>query len=291
MLVALALTIWTIYCIYDVLGPTLIYAKRPLIAGTVAGLIVGDLTLGMAIGGTLELAFLGIYTYGGATTPDFTTGAIIGTALAVVSPGDFTHQLAIGIGLGTPAALLLTALDPVGRFLPVFWIHRADRAIEQGRMREMTLLHWTAFIPWAAVRAIPTFLAAYFLDSELVTSIEQGIPSWFTDGMGMVGAILPAVGFAMLLRLLPVAKYWYMLLIGYVLYGYMHVDLIGIALFGVAIAFIFVTLKPSQPETANAGPPGGAPPPSPAETTTAISTAPSGSTSSETSGKREDTDE
>jgi mannose/fructose/N-acetylgalactosamine-specific phosphotransferase system component IIC len=283
VLIALALTLWTIYCVYDRLGPTLIYASRPLIAGSVAGLIVGNFTLGMAIGGTLELAFLGVYTYGGATIPDFTTGAIIGTALAAVSPGDFTHQLAIGIGLGTPAALLLTALDPVGRFLPVFWIHRADRAAMQGRTREMTLLHWTAFIPWAAVRAIPTFLAAYFLDSALVTSIENNIPEWFTNGMVLVGAILPAVGFAMLLKLLPVAKYWYMLLIGYVLYGYMHVSLIGIALFGVAIAFIFVTLKSSRgPDTANAGPGGGPPPSGP----------PPASTSSTPSGNhREDSDE
>ncbi|MGH3436476.1 MAG: PTS mannose/fructose/sorbose/N-acetylgalactosamine transporter subunit IIC [Sciscionella sp.] len=261
MLIALALTLWTIYCIYDTLGPTLIYASRPLIAGTVAGLIIGNMPLGMAIGGTLELAFLGVYTYGGATTPDFTTGAIIGTALAAVSPGDFTHQLAIGIGLGTPAAILLTALDPIGRFLPTFWIHRADRAAMQGRTREMTWLHFTAFIPWAAVRAIPTFLAAYFLNSAVVTTIENGIPAWFTNGMGLVGAILPCVGFAMLLKLLPVRRYWYMLLIGYVLFAYMKVSLIGIALFGIAIAIMFVTLKRPEPQAAQATPPPPGPPP------------------------------
>lgn len=246
MLVALALTLWAIVCIYDNLGPLLVYAARPLIAGTVAGLIVGDLTLGMAIGGTIELAALGVYTYGGATIPDFTTGAIVGTALAHVSPGDFTHQLAIGIGLGIPAALLLSALDPIGRFLPVFWIHRADQAAAQARTREMTVLHWTAFIPWAAVRAIPTFIAVYFLNSTTVTNMEHGIPSWFIKGLGLVGAILPAVGFALLLKMLPVARYWYMLLIGYVLFAYMKVSLVGIALFGLAIAFIFVTLKPPE---------------------------------------------
>jgi mannose/fructose/N-acetylgalactosamine-specific phosphotransferase system component IIC len=53
----------------------------------------------------------------------------------------------------------------------------------------------------------------------------------------------------MLLKLLPVARYWYMLLIGYVLFAYMNVGLLGIALFGVAIAIIFVTLKPSEPAT------------------------------------------
>jgi mannose/fructose/N-acetylgalactosamine-specific phosphotransferase system component IIC len=242
MLTAVLLTLWAIFCIFDVLGPTLVYASRPLIAGTVAGLIIGDVTLGMAVGATMELAALGVYTYGGATIPDFTTGAIVGTALAHAAPGSFAQQLAFGLALGFPAAVVLISLDPIGRFLPTFWIHRADVAAIQGRTRELTVLHWTAFIPWAAVRAIPTFLAVYF--SGAVGTLERDIPAWFTNGMTLVGAILPAVGFAMLLKMLPVARYWYMLLIGYVLFAYMHVTVLGIALFAIPIAIIFVTLKP-----------------------------------------------
>jgi mannose/fructose/N-acetylgalactosamine-specific phosphotransferase system component IIC len=67
---AILLTLWSIYGIYDTLGPTLVYASRPLIAGTVAGIIVGDVKLGMAVGATLELTALGVYTYGGATIPE-----------------------------------------------------------------------------------------------------------------------------------------------------------------------------------------------------------------------------
>jgi len=59
---ALILALWATFCIYDTLGPTFIYAGRPLIAGTVAGAIVGDPTLGLAIGGTLELTALGVHS-------------------------------------------------------------------------------------------------------------------------------------------------------------------------------------------------------------------------------------
>ena len=86
-----------------------------------------------------------------------------------------------------------------------------------------------------------------------MTDIEKSIPTWFINGLGLVGAILPAVGFALLLKLLPVARYWYMLLIGYVLYGYLKVPMLGIALFGVAVAFIFVTLKPTNTPTNQSG--------------------------------------
>ena len=118
-------------------------------------------------------------------------------------------------------------------------------------------MHWTAFIPWAAVRAIPTFLAALAGNTGTVQNLQNAIPKGFIDGMTLVGAILPAVGFAMLLRIMPVGRYWYMLLIGFVLFAYLKVPLLGIALFGLAIAFLFETLRP---RTAVGAPP----PPTPA---------------------------
>ena len=107
MVTAILLTIWAIICIFDILGPTVIMGFRPLIAGTGAGLIVGDLNLGMAVGATLELTALGVYTYGGATIPDYQTGAIIGTALAAAGAGDFAAKTATGLAIGLPAAVLL----------------------------------------------------------------------------------------------------------------------------------------------------------------------------------------
>jgi mannose/fructose/N-acetylgalactosamine-specific phosphotransferase system component IIC len=242
VLQALVLALWATFCIYDTLGPTLIYAGRPLIAGTVAGMIVGDPTLGLAIGGTLELTALGVYTFGGATIPDYPTGAIVGTALAASASGTFSAQLAIGLTIGIPAAVLLAALDPIGRFLPVFWIHAADRAAADADSRRLTLLEWTAFIPWGLVRFIPTFVAVQ-AGRSAVDNLQNAIPGGFTQGMALVGGMLPAVGFAMLLQIMPVRRYWYMLPIGFVLFAYLQVPLMGIAIFGVAIAAIFMALR------------------------------------------------
>jgi mannose/fructose/N-acetylgalactosamine-specific phosphotransferase system component IIC len=272
MLIALLLTVWAIFCIFDNLGPYLIYASRPLIAGTVAGLLVGNVTLGMAIGAALEFAALGSYTYGGASTPDWPTGAIIAVALAHVSTGSTAQVTALGVTFGVAAALVLTPLDPIGRSLTTLFIHRADTALIEGRTRELTVLHWTAFIPWAAVRAIPTFILTYFLNANLVVSIENSIPKWLVLGLQLSGGLLPAVGFSLLLGLLPVRKYWYMLLIGFVLFAYAKIPVLGVAMFGLAIAIIFVLLKPSDtvPAAAAAAPP--SPPPVETEdTTTAVS--------------------
>ncbi|MEV4147984.1 PTS system mannose/fructose/sorbose family transporter subunit IID [Amycolatopsis sp. NPDC049691] len=247
MLVALALTLWAIYCTYDGLGPFLIYAQRPLIAGSVAGLIVGHPLLGLLIGATLELAALGVYTYGGATIPDYQTGAIVGTALAAGAAGDTSAQVAIGLGVGLPAAILLSALDPVGKIITTALVHRADGYAADGNARGLAMIHWVSLVPWVAVRAIPTFLAALAASGGLVKDITASIPAGFVQGMTLAGALLPAVGFALLLGMMELSRYWYLLLIGFVAFAYLHVPLLGIGLIGVAVAMLFVTLKRDEP--------------------------------------------
>jgi mannose/fructose/N-acetylgalactosamine-specific phosphotransferase system component IIC len=44
---------------------------------------------------------------------------------------------------------------------------------------------------------------------------------------------------------MPVRRYWYFLLIGFVLFAYLKLPLLGIALFGLAFAIVYVTLKPA----------------------------------------------
>jgi mannose/fructose/N-acetylgalactosamine-specific phosphotransferase system component IIC len=63
--------------------------------------------------------------------------------------------------------------------------------------------------------------------------------------------MLPAVGFAMLLTMMPIRRYWYMPIIGFVLFAYLKVPLLGIALFGLAIAAMFVALRPRESEASN----------------------------------------
>jgi mannose/fructose/N-acetylgalactosamine-specific phosphotransferase system component IIC len=253
---------------FDALGPKTLMLSRPLLAGTAAGLIVGHATLGMAIGATLELIALGVYTYGGATIPDYQTGAIIGTALAATGTGGLQSQIAIGIAVGLPAALLLASLDPIGRFLPTFLIHRADAYAMEGNARGLARMHWLGLIPWLLPRAIPTFLAALALNSDTVTRLQNDIPPGLVKGLTFVGGLLPAVGFAMLLTIMPLGRYWYMLLIGFVLFAYLKVPLVGIALFALPIAIMYVLFTDRGTEAGAPAPP----PTSPAGSAPATST-------------------
>lgn len=239
MLMALILAIWAYLAICDNLSPKFIMAARPLMAGTVAGILVGDVQMGMMIGGTLELMALGVYTYGGATIPDYLVGSILGTYFGK------TMGFETGIALAIPAALLLTQVDVLQRFLNFVFVHAADRYAEEGNAAAFDrMMIFFSHAIWGLSRAIPVFLAVAFGEPlvKAVSAFFEANP-WFNKGLKVTGGMLPALGFAMLLKILPVEQYPIFLLLGFVMFAYLKMPLVGIALAAVAIAVIYQQLK------------------------------------------------
>lgn len=228
----IALTIYAFVAIIDGLE-TDIGLSKPIQAGFITGLIMGDVTLGLAVGATLQLMILGVGTYGGASIPDFMTGAIIGTAFGVISG----KGLEFAIGLAVPIGLLLVQLDILARFTNTFFQHRAEKYAEDADTKGIERMNILGLLPWGLSRAIPVFVALLF-GTEIVQGLLKIFPVWLMGGLKVAGGLLPAVGIAILLKYLPVKRYFGYLLIGFVLASYLKVPMVGVSLIGLALAFI-----------------------------------------------------
>ena len=228
----IAITVYAFVGIYDALE-TDIGLSRPVFAGLFAGLVMGNVTLGLAVGATLQLMILGVGTYGGSSIPDYMTAALLGTVFGVISG----QGVSFAIGLAVPIGLLLIELDVLARFTNTYFQHRADKYAEQGDMKGIERMNILGVLPWGLSRAIPTCLACIF-GSNVVNLILQYLPGWLMNGLAVSGKILPAVGIAILLRYLPVGRYFAYLLVGFVLMAYLKVPLIGISIIGLAFAFL-----------------------------------------------------
>ena len=85
------------------LGTSLI--SRPIVTGLFTGLVMGDVKTGLIMGATLELAFIGSFSVGGAIPPDVVTGGILGVAFAIASavlktiPNFVQQGLAVATGI------------------------------------------------------------------------------------------------------------------------------------------------------------------------------------------------
>jgi mannose PTS system EIIC component len=234
--IALLLAVWAYIGIVLNLSPGL-WWQEALVAGFVTGVVVGDIPLGLSVGGTLTLLSLGLWTYGGATIPDFQTGAIVGTAVGALGGG-----IPAGLAVAIPTALLMTQADILGRAVTTVFIHAADSYAERGDQRGLSAMHLLGQVPWGLTRAIPVFLAVW-LGAGPIQSVIAALPAWFTHGLQVTGTILPALGFALLLTMLPVRRFWPFLIIGFALFAYLKMPIIGIALVAVAIAFLYQMMQ------------------------------------------------
>lgn len=118
------LTVYSFIAINDSLITNTL--TQPVVSGFVAGLIMGDMKVGLTVGATLQLMRLGIAAFGGASIPDYFSGALLGTVFAVLSG----QGAKFGVGLAVPVSLLMLQLDVVARFCNVFLLHRIDKAID-----------------------------------------------------------------------------------------------------------------------------------------------------------------
>lgn len=210
-----------------------LFFQKPVVAGMVAGIIMGDMQTGLIVGGTLQLMALGVSTYGGASVPDYLTGSIIGTVFAITTG----QGVEFAVSVGVPAALLLVNLDILARMTNTFFQHKADSYVEKRDYKKVCLMNVLGAIPWILSRAVPVFLILFF-GVDLVDSILAVTPQWVLTGMKVAGGLLPAIGVAILMRYLPVKNYAAYLVIGFVAAAYMKISVLGVALLGGALAYI-----------------------------------------------------
>lgn len=229
----LLLTIYAGYQILDDLQFNIF--GHPVFAGIVSGLIMGDITTGLIIGGGMQLTILGVGTFGGASRIDANSGTVLAVAFSVALGMNPQQALAT---LAVPVASLMIQTDILARFTNTFFAHRIDAKIEQMDYKGIERNFLYGAIPWALSRAIPVCLALVF-GGGVVKSIVNylnGDLKWLGDGLTVAGALLPAVGFAILLRYLPLKKHYPYFIFGFIITAIMVTLFDGMSGLGTAVA-------------------------------------------------------
>ena len=207
----------TLYAGYQILDELNWYtcAGSAVFSGMITGLIMGDLQTGLFIGGSMQLTVLGVGTFGGASRIDANSGTLVATAFAV---GACRYPETALAAIGVPVAAILVYTDIAGRFANTFFGHMCDADIEKMNWGAYNVHYLLGAVSWMLSRMIPVFLALAFGQGlvEGITTALNGDWKWLGDGLSVAGGALPAVGFAILLRYLPVKKHVAYLLLGFV---------------------------------------------------------------------------
>ncbi|EDT2960027.1 PTS sugar transporter subunit IIC [Salmonella enterica subsp. enterica] len=216
------------------LGTSLI--SRPIVTGPLTGLVFGDFQAGIVMGATMEVAFIGSFSVGASIPPEVITGGILGVAFAINSGAGVESALLLGVPIATLALILKNIY--LGMVTPTL-AHKADRYAAQGNYRAVELMHLSAGMGLSLmIAAIVTI--SFLVGSTSVKGLLDAIPEFIKHGLNVATGMIPALGFAMLAKLLLNKTLLPYFLLGFFLMAYLKIPVTGIAILGCILSAIVV---------------------------------------------------
>ena len=214
---------------------------RPLICCTLVGLVLGDLRTGVIIGGTLEVISIGWMNIGAAVGPDSALASII-SAIIVIVGGQSINS---GVALAIPVAIAGQVLAIFSKTVAVFFQHWGDKAAKTGDFRTINVAHMSAISLHMLRVFIPVMLVALSLNTTAAQEFFNNIPDVITGGLNVSGGILMVVGYAMVINMIHSKVLMPFFFMGFVLSGFIYMNLVGFGILGVCIAIIYIQINPS----------------------------------------------
>ena len=215
------------------------WAYAPMIMGPVVGLIMGDVVTGTIMGAYIQAVYLGLVTdLGGVATVDKSLATCI--AIPVAMQAGLSPEIAVTLAI--PFGLLGTLTTNIFKIYATWLTHKADEAAEQGNAKKIRFLHYFgSALGWLPLALIPVTTIVY-AGPEVIQNILAVIPDQIVAGLSVVGGILPALGFAMTIRVIGRKQFLPFFFLGFFLVKYFAISTIGASIFGIVAAIVYVQL-------------------------------------------------
>lgn len=228
---------------------------RPLVAGLVVGLILGDVQAGIIVGAAIQVVYIALVTPGGTVSADVRAISYIGIPLSVVAirglglnPSS-TQAVQMATALGAAVGTLGTVLFYGTATMNLIWQHIGWKAVQRGDFKKLYLVDMV--LPWIS-HFICSFIPALIITkmgANMVDVMKTALPM---SGLAMktlftVGSLLPAVGVAILLKQVVLkATDFITFFFGFTLAAAMGVNLVGAAIIAGFFALINFKIKMLQ---------------------------------------------
>lgn len=234
---------------------------RPLVGGLVCGIILGNIPLGIACGVATQLVYIALVTPGGTVSADVRAISYIGIPLAMVAISSrglnpmSTDAANMAKSLGTLVGTLGSVLFYAVAFLNLVWQAFGWKDVENGKLNRLYGVNFGW--PWvshAVFSFLPTLLMTHF-GAEAVTALRNALPM---NGIPMktlftVGAMLPCVGIAILLRqIVNSALDFVPFLVGFTLAASLHLNLVSVTVVSLLFAIIMYEIEMARNGSNNA---------------------------------------
>ena len=227
MAVIVALITWYVATAMPMFLRWSFYLGGPLVGGLVCGILFGDITYGLQVGATIQLAYLGAIA-GGTLPSELAIAGYLGTALTMSAGLAAEAGLTVAVALGSLGLLCRNAYMTLNSIV----VHKADQYAAEGNAKMVRIMnqYGSQVVPFLCY-FIPSFLAMY-LGSQAIEKLMELIPA--------------KIGIGLLLTYVWDKKFLPYAVIGFFLVAYLNVNIMFVAILGGCIAVLYMFARKKE---------------------------------------------
>lgn len=213
---------------------------RPIVFGTLTGLLCGDLKTGIILGTELEAVYMGVSSIGGEAPSNYQAATVLCVGFVVLSGAEIGTGLALAVTVGT----LINAIKPFTEALKIAFHPYFMKIAEEGNVKKFRLGMWLQmmFID-QLIATIVVFLCALGGSLALEAFINY-CPAFIITGLNAAANMLVVVGLCLTTQAIwgGMTTVIYVLL-GFVLTKFLGLGTLPVAIIGIVIAFAYFMNK------------------------------------------------
>ena len=183
---------------------------QPIVTGMLIGLILGDVTTGLIVGGTYQLMTIGNMPIGGAQPPNAVVGGIMAATLAISLNLDPNAAVAMAIPFSLlgqyGVTLIFTIMSPL--------MSKCDQYAAEANPKGIEQINYLAMCLLGLIFGVVVTL--FFVGGATMgQAVVDAIPAWLSGGLSAAGGMMRFVGFAVLLKVMMNRDMWGFFLMGF----------------------------------------------------------------------------
>ncbi len=218
--------------------------ERPIVVGMVTGLFLGDMKTGITIGAALEAIYMGAVNIGGATSAEPVSATVMSVTFAITAGLSFEQAVTLAV----PVGLIFNSLGKIFILVSNFFAPAYLKICERGDGKALTRLILAAWFTMYAIRSVIIFCCIY-MGVDAVQLFIAAIPERIMNGLNVSAGMLAAIGMAMLMKMLISKENIVFFFLGFVLYTYLNLPAIPIAIIAIVLAVVIGVIDKSILDT------------------------------------------
>lgn len=186
---------------------------RPIIACAIIGAILGNLEIGLMVGGTYEVMVIGNMPVGGAQPPNPVMAGIAGCILAIKANLPVEAALGVAVVFSVFGQYMVTLVFTFMAGL----MSKADKAAEEANPAGITQVNFISMGILGTLFAVVAVLC--YTGGEAMGETLSNLAvtySWLFDGgLAVAGGMMKFVGFGILMKIMMAPDLWGFLFAGF----------------------------------------------------------------------------